>query len=134
MSLLSRKPTPMVVDCRRSPIEEQTLAARVNVPISDATVEIRIGTNGAYASPQETFSVSQIRAAFKYEVWNRIHARRLARSHDEAVGALIGHGDSGPFRRRGGTQGGPAKSGPGAETATDGCRHASTAVLAHKLR
>jgi hypothetical protein len=49
MSLLSRKPTPMVVDCRRSPIEEQTLAARVTVPISDATVEIRIGTNGACA-------------------------------------------------------------------------------------
>jgi hypothetical protein len=27
----------------------------------------------------------------EYEVWNRIHARRLARSHGEAVRALIGH-------------------------------------------
>jgi predicted nucleic acid-binding protein len=26
----------------------------------------------------------------EYEVWNRIHARRLARSHGEAVRALIG--------------------------------------------
>jgi hypothetical protein len=42
-----------------------TTAARVNVPISDATVEIRIGTHRAYASPHDTFSVSQIRAAFK---------------------------------------------------------------------
>jgi hypothetical protein len=30
-------------------MEEQTLAAGVIVPISDASVEIQIGTNGAYA-------------------------------------------------------------------------------------
>jgi hypothetical protein len=27
----------------------------------------------------------------EYEVWNRIHARRLGRSHGEGVRALIGH-------------------------------------------
>jgi len=27
----------------------------------------------------------------EYEVWNRIHARRLGRSHGEEVRALIGH-------------------------------------------
>ena len=27
----------------------------------------------------------------EYEVWNRIHARRLGRSHSEEVRALIGH-------------------------------------------
>jgi len=27
----------------------------------------------------------------EYEVWNRIHARRLARSHGEEARALIGH-------------------------------------------
>ena len=48
MSLLSRKPTG-ALDCRRSSIEEQTLAAGVIVPISDAGVEIRIGIKGAYA-------------------------------------------------------------------------------------
>jgi hypothetical protein len=43
------KAHPGALDCRRSSIEEQTLAAGVIVPISDASVEIRIGTNGAYA-------------------------------------------------------------------------------------
>jgi len=38
MSLLSRKPTPML-DCRRSLIAAQTFASKINVPISDAALE-----------------------------------------------------------------------------------------------
>src|ERR1700684_2599214 len=37
---------------------------------------------------KETLVASRL---LEYEVWNRIHARRLARSHGEAVRALIGH-------------------------------------------
>jgi predicted nucleic acid-binding protein len=37
---------------------------------------------------KETLVASRL---LKYEVWNRIHARRLSRSHGEAVRALIGH-------------------------------------------
>ncbi len=36
---------------------------------------------------RETLVASRL---LEYEVWNRIHARRLARSHGEAVRALIG--------------------------------------------
>jgi hypothetical protein len=64
---------------------------------------------------RETLVASRL---LEYEVWNRIHARRLACSHGEAMRALIGHADSGPFRRRGRTQGGPATSGPAAEPPT----------------
>jgi hypothetical protein len=49
MSLLSRKPTPerwIVADLRS---KSKHLLPEVIVPISDASVEIRIGTNGAYA-------------------------------------------------------------------------------------